>query len=165
MDQRASQPDGAVQAFLELRLVATLGTSNQDGSIHLTPIWYLFEDGRLYLPTGSRSRKARNIVARPNVTVLIDQRHGERHAWASAEGQAHLIAGSEAQRVNGRVRDRYLTAAGETTYGRLIDAYDDVTVVVEPTRWRSWTPGALERLAREHGRAPGDIADWFHPWD
>lgn len=165
MDHLPSQPDDAVRAFLALRLVATLGTSNRDGSIHLTPIWYLYEDGRLYLPTGSRSRKARNIVARPSVTVLVDQRHGERHAWASAEGDARLIAGADAQRVNERVRDRYLTAAGEATYGQLIDGYDDVTIVVTPTRWRSWTPGALERLAREHGRDPEDVADWFHPWD
>jgi PPOX class probable F420-dependent enzyme len=165
MVQPLALPDDAVRAFLARRLVATLGTTNRDGSIHLTPIWYLYEDGRLYLPTGSRSRKARNVVARPRVTVLVDQRHGERHAWASAEGDAHLIAGADARRVNGRVRDRYLTAAGEATYGRLIDAYDDVTIVVTPTRWRSWTPGALERLAREHGRDPDDVADWFHPWD
>ena len=165
MVQPPTLPDDAVRAFLALRLIATLGTTNRDGSIHLTPIWYLYDDGRLYLPTGSRSRKARNIVARPKVTVLVDQRHGERHAWASAGGDACLIAGADAQRINRRVRDRYLTASGEATYGRLIEAYDDVTIVVTPTRWRSWTPGALERLAREHGRDPENVADWFHPWD
>jgi hypothetical protein len=119
----------------------------------------------LYLPTGSRSHKARNIVARPNVTVLVDQRHGERHAWASAEGRADFLRGADAKAVNGRVRARYVTAAGEETYGKLIEAFDDVTIVVTPTRWRSWTPGALERLAEQHGRAPTDVADWFHRWD
>ena len=63
------EPEKAVQELLALRLVATLGTTNDDGSILLTPIWYLYEADRLYLPTGSRSRKARNLLARPAVTI------------------------------------------------------------------------------------------------
>lgn len=159
------EPEEAICELLRLRLIATLGTTSNDGSILLTPIWYLYERGRLYLPTGSRSRKVRNVVARPDVTVLVDQRHGERYRWASAEGTAALLHGPDAKAVNDRVRARYLTAAGEATYGQLVDAFDDVTIVVTPRRWRYWTPGALERLAEEHGRSPGDIGDWFHPLD
>src|SRR5215212_1573970 len=105
------EPDDAVRELLGLRLIATLGTTSHDGSILLTPIWYLYEAGRLYLPTGSRSRKARNIVSRPAVTVLVDQRQGDRHRWASAEGTADLLRGADAKAINDRVRDRYLTAA------------------------------------------------------
>jgi PPOX class probable F420-dependent enzyme len=159
------EPDQAIRDLLGLRLIASLGTSNADGSIHLIPIWYLYDQGRLYLPTGSRSRKARNVAARPAVTVLVDQRHGERHRWASAEGTAALLVGAESRQINDRVRERYLTAAGEATYGRLIEAFDDVTIVVTPRRWRHWTPGALERLAEDHGRSVDALADWFHPWD
>lgn len=117
------------------------------------------------MPTGSGSRKARNVLARPAVTVLVDQRHGERHRWASAEGTATLLSGADAKAVNKRVRARYLTAAGESAYGQLIDAFDDVTIVVTPTRWRFWTPGALDRLARERGLSEADLVGWFHPWD
>ena len=159
------EPAAEVRDLLGLRLIATLGTTNDDGSILLTPIWYRYERGRLYLPTGSRSRKARNVVARPAVTVLVDQRRGESHRWASAEGTAELLHGAAAKAVNDRVRARYLTAAGEATYGHLIDAFDDVTIVVHPRRWRSWTPGALERLAQEHGLSRTELTDWFHPWD
>lgn len=159
------EPAEAVRALLGLRLIATLGTTGDDGTIHLTPLWYLYEAGRLYLPTGSRSRKARNVRARPDVTVLVDQRHGDRHRWASVEGTATLLGGADARAINARVRARYLTEDGEATYGRLIDAYDDVTIVVTPRRWRSWTPGALDRLAGQHGLAGPDLARWFHPWD
>jgi PPOX class probable F420-dependent enzyme len=158
-------PDDAVREFLGRRLIATLGTTNDDGSIHLVPIWYLYADGRLYLPTGSGSRKARNVRARPAVTVLVDQRHGDRHRWASADGAATLLGGGDAKSINARVRARYLTDAGDATYGRLIDDFDDVTIVVTPRRWRSWTPGALERLAGERGLSPAELGAWFHPWD
>lgn len=159
------EPDRAVRELLGLRLIATLGTTNDDGSIHLTPIWYLYDAGRLYLPTGSGSRKVRNLRARPRTTVLIDQRHGDCHRWASAEGTASLLTGPDSRAMNERVRARYLTAAGEQTYGRLIDAFDDVTIVVRPRRWRSWTPGALDRLAAEHGIDQSSLAGWFHTWD
>jgi PPOX class probable F420-dependent enzyme len=159
------EPDEAVRNLLALRLIATLGTTNDDGSILLTPIWYLYQAGRLYLPTGSSSHKARNLRVRPAVTVLIDQRHGERHRWASAEGTADFLVGDAAKEINRRVRDRYLTPDGEVTYGQLIDGYDDVTIVVTPRRWRSWNPASLERLAEQHGRSGTGLADWFHRWD
>jgi PPOX class probable F420-dependent enzyme len=165
MPDAPREPEDAVRELLALRLIATLGTIDDDGSIHLTPLWYLYDAGRLYLPTGARSRKARNLQARPAVTVLVDQRHGERHRWASAEGTATLLGGPDAKAINERVRARYLAAAGESTYGQLIEAFDDVTIVVTPRRWRFWTPGALDRLAAEHGLSDPDLARWFHPWD
>ena len=55
---------------------------------------------------------ARSATCEPGrtVTVLVDQRHGDRHRWASAEGTATLLGGADASAVNRRVRDRYLTA-------------------------------------------------------
>ncbi len=165
MSDRPVEPTAAVCELLQLRLIATLGTTNPDATVLLTPLWYLYDDGRLYLPTGSRSRKARNITARPGVSVLIDQRHGEQHRWASATGAATLISGAESAAINDRVRARYLSDAGEAVYGKLIADYDDVTIVVTPRVWRSWSPGALNRLAAEHGLSESTLADWFLPWD
>jgi PPOX class probable F420-dependent enzyme len=164
MSQQPGEPEAPVRELLQLRLIAALGTTNDDDSILLTPLWYLYEDGRLYLPTGSRSRKARNIRARPDVTVLIDQRNGAQHRWASATGSADLIDGPESAAINARVRARYLSAAGEAVYGKLIAEYDDVTVVVTPRRWRHWAP-ALADIASRHGLSEADTVDWFLPSD
>ena len=159
------EPSEAIRELLGLRLVATLGTTNADGTPQLTPLWYLYEGGRLYLPTGSGTRKVRNIRARPTVTVLVDQRRPDRHRWASATGTAEIVGGEQATEINTRVRHRYVSEAGEAAYGKLIAGYDDVTLVITPSRWRSWNPGALETLAAEHGLAPENLASWFEPWD
>jgi hypothetical protein len=37
--------DPTFQKLLEGRHIATFGTENADGSIHLTAVWYLFEGG------------------------------------------------------------------------------------------------------------------------
>ncbi|HET8669551.1 MAG TPA: pyridoxamine 5'-phosphate oxidase family protein, partial [Candidatus Saccharimonadales bacterium] len=58
-----------MREILEARHYATLATHNEDGSIHLTPVWYLFDNGRFYVGSPSSSRKARNVAARPNATI------------------------------------------------------------------------------------------------
>jgi len=54
--------DPAFQEFLRGRRIATLGTENADGSIHLTAVWYLYDDDCLFVATSSRTRKARNLA-------------------------------------------------------------------------------------------------------
>jgi nitroimidazol reductase NimA-like FMN-containing flavoprotein (pyridoxamine 5'-phosphate oxidase superfamily) len=61
------EPRESDRAFLQQRHYAILATQNEDGSMHLTPVWYLFQGGRLLVGTSASSRKARNIAARPSV--------------------------------------------------------------------------------------------------
>ena len=61
--------DPTLQELLRGRYIATLGTENADGTIHLTAVWYLFEEGYLFVATSSKSRKARNILVRPQAAV------------------------------------------------------------------------------------------------
>jgi len=42
--------------------------------MHLTPVWYLFEDERLFVETAATDRKVRNILARPAASLLVDSR-------------------------------------------------------------------------------------------
>jgi PPOX class probable F420-dependent enzyme len=157
------QVEAAVLDLLALRLIGSLGTINADGSVQLTPIWYLFDpdDGRLYVATGSRSRKVRNVLARPAATLLVDQRKPERHRWAVAAGTAEVLGGEMAQAVNARIRGRYLSGTGEAAYGQWLATADDVTIALTPTSWRSWTLSNLEVIAAEQGVPPASIPDWF----
>jgi general stress protein 26 len=66
--------DPTLQEILRGRYIATLGTENTDGTIHLTAVWYLFEDGYLFVATSSKSRKARNLAARPKASLMVDVR-------------------------------------------------------------------------------------------
>lgn len=162
---RSLPPDDAVVELLGLRLTATLGTLNDDGSLLLTPIWYLYEGGRLYLPTGSRSHKVRNVRARSGVTVMVDQRQPTSHRWASASGTAEIVGGEAAMALNARARARYLTDDGEAVYGQHLGVVDDVTIVVMPSRWRSWLGGTPSQMAPQHGVAEDAVAGWFTAWD
>jgi PPOX class probable F420-dependent enzyme len=62
-----------IEEFLEKPLVAILGTHNEDGTIHLAPVWFLYEDGEIIIGTQEISRKIRNIKRDSNVTVLVSK--------------------------------------------------------------------------------------------
>jgi PPOX class probable F420-dependent enzyme len=58
--------------FLKKAQFARLATINEDGSVHLAPIFFRYEDGQILMATQDPSRKVRNIKRNPNVSILID---------------------------------------------------------------------------------------------
>jgi len=61
-----------LESFFAEAIFSRLATINQDGSIHIAPIYFKYEDGQILMATQDPSRKIRNIKRNNNVTVLID---------------------------------------------------------------------------------------------
>ena len=64
--------DDELKAFLREAGVARLATHDADGSIHLAPLYFRYEDPDILLGTQAVSRKVRNVERDPRVTVLVD---------------------------------------------------------------------------------------------
>lgn len=64
--------DEKLASFLESAQFARLGTFNEDGTIHITPVFFKYQDGQILIATQDPSRKVRNIKRNNNVSVLID---------------------------------------------------------------------------------------------
>jgi nitroimidazol reductase NimA-like FMN-containing flavoprotein (pyridoxamine 5'-phosphate oxidase superfamily) len=60
------------EELLEKARIARFCCHNEDGTIHATPVWFKYEDGKIIIAIPSRSRKARNVKRNKDVTVLID---------------------------------------------------------------------------------------------
>jgi PPOX class probable F420-dependent enzyme len=108
-DQHAIPLDDSTIAFLdEPGLLMRLGTVGSDGYPQVTPIWYLYEEGRFWITTASDRVKARNMLARPQVGFAIDSDQ-RPYRGVSARGQARLVAEGEAARpVTRRIAARYV---------------------------------------------------------
>jgi general stress protein 26 len=89
-------PPGA-EEILTARLIASLGTENEDGSIHLTAVWYLFDGACFYVATSSQTRKARNVAARPKASLMVDIRKPASERGLVAVCTADVIT-AEAQK-------------------------------------------------------------------
>lgn len=71
----AIQPNEMSQAeieeFLQVPRFATVGTNRVNGPPQLTPVWYLYEDGRIYLTMFEKSAKFRNLRRDPRIGICI----------------------------------------------------------------------------------------------
>ena len=70
--QLPAMTDEELVSFFEQAQFARLGTINEDGTIHIAPIFFKYDDGQILMATQDPSRKIRNIKRNNNVTVLID---------------------------------------------------------------------------------------------
>ncbi len=141
---RAHPSQEEIEEVLGQRLVAALGTMNEDGTIHLAYLLFLHDRGRFLLETASSTRKARNIAARGTASILV---HGTaasgRSVMVEAEGTARLVDRPEADRINHRIRSKYVVADAVDALDQAWSRFDDVAIEVTPQRWRSWTGSVL----------------------
>ena len=130
------------------RFIASLGTESEDGSIHLTAVWYLFEDGCLYVATSSRSRKARNVASRPKASLMVDIRTPASERGLVAVCQAEIIRGENSKEINARIHSRYMSAPAlsDPRAGGAMAAMDDITLKLTPTRWYTWDMRILDDI-------------------
>jgi PPOX class probable F420-dependent enzyme len=157
--------DPALHGLLQGRYIATFGTENADGTIHLTAVWYVFEDGSLFIATSSKSRKARNIAVRPNASLMVDVRQPGAERGVNAAGRAELISGEPSREINRRIHSRYMSAAAvsDPLVGPVFESFDDVTIRLAPTSWTAWDMAVLD--AHAFGGRLGGTPGYLLPLD
>jgi len=137
------------QAMLELlsrRCIASLATENNDGSIHLTAVWILFEDGAIHVATSSRSRKARNLAERRKATVMVDIRKPGKESGVTVSGSTELMVGPQSLAINQRIHNKYLSAAAlaDPHVVPVFTSFDDATIRITPISWFSWNMAEVD---------------------
>jgi PPOX class probable F420-dependent enzyme len=161
------QLSDAMREFLNGRHYATLATLNADGSMHLTPVWYLFEDECLFVESAAADRKVRNILARPAASLLVDSRRQQgNERWVSASGTAEIIRGERSKVINAAIQQRYLTKAAlqDARVGPVFAAASEVTIALTPQAWRSFDLKTFDD--QFFGGILGQTPDrWFLPVD
>jgi PPOX class probable F420-dependent enzyme len=157
----------SIREFLNGRHYATLATQNEDGSIHLTPVWYLFQDDRFYISSGSYARKYKNILERPGVSIMVDSRGRQgNEEWVSVTGNAEIIEGEKSQEIHANILKRYLTdmALEDPVVGGGFTAIGELAISVRPETVKSWKlrDSDVQYFGGVLKQSPNK---WFHPVD
>lgn len=124
-----------------MRLIANLAILDKDGSIHLSPMWFLRIDNDICIPTSHNTRKYRNLVSRPRASVMIDiSRAGLNLKGVLIKGHVELVIGEEAHKINRLIHSKYLTpdALNDPTVASYLSKGDDVTVEMHMDRLITW---------------------------
>ena len=61
-----------IQKLLSMRLIANLATIDDDGGIHIVPMWFLRVADDICIPTSRNTYKYHNLRKRPRASVMID---------------------------------------------------------------------------------------------
>ena len=80
--------------FLKGKHFGKLATVRKDGSPHVTPIWYMFESGRLFVNTTTSRVKYHNIKRDPRVSFLVD----DGYPYVMVEGRARIAEERDAKK-------------------------------------------------------------------
>jgi PPOX class probable F420-dependent enzyme len=81
-----------IETFLNEKREARLATTRPDGSVHLTPIWFWYEEPLVHFLLGESRQHLKNLRNDPRATILIDEDRRYRDGW-DAGAKAVMLAG------------------------------------------------------------------------
>jgi nitroimidazol reductase NimA-like FMN-containing flavoprotein (pyridoxamine 5'-phosphate oxidase superfamily) len=165
-DAAANKPpvlsEAEIHELLSSRLIANLATLDDDGDIHILPMWFLRVGDDICIPTSRYTHKYRNLRARPHASVMIDvSRAGLNLRGVLIRGRVELVHGEEARRINRSIHLKYVTpeALSDPSVASYLSEGDNVTVKVHMDHLISWNLATSK--AGEALRAGG----WYSPLD
>jgi PPOX class probable F420-dependent enzyme len=88
------------------RKYLNLVTYRRSGTAVSTPLWFVEEDGVLYVRTPAKSGKVKRLRDNPRVRVVPSDRRGSpKGTWV--DGRARIVGDAQAQRANRLVYRKY----------------------------------------------------------
>ena len=140
--------DEEVWAFIDSQKSMQVATLNQDGSPHLTTLWFAVIDGEIAFETFTKSQKIKNLQRDPRIAVLFEDgteynklRGVSINATArlySDPDEVHTYALAVMKRNNPSVPAEQLDAMAKQL------ARKRSAVVIKPERIASWDHTKLD---------------------
>jgi PPOX class probable F420-dependent enzyme len=133
----------AEEAFVRAQRAARLATADGDGNPHAVPVCYAFDGRRFYIALDEKAKRVdvmklkrvRNILARSQVALLIDQYDDDwsRLGYVLVRGRAALLFPEQADhaRAIALLRERYVQY-------RMMALEQHPVIVVTPGSVVSW---------------------------
>jgi len=139
--------DTLIRELLDGRYIASLATTNPDGSVPVVAVWYHFDGNHINVATSSRSRKARNLQARPKASIMIDARDPLASRGVNIAGSVRIFSNADSLSCNLQVHRKYLSAPAlaDPRVGNVFAAWDDITLQITPTSVTFWDMRDVDR--------------------
>jgi PPOX class probable F420-dependent enzyme len=149
MSARATLTEAEI-AFVRAQRVARLATADGDGHPHVVPVCYAFDGARFYTPldekpkrvAGNELRRVRNIEARHEASLLVDQYDDDwsRLGYVLVHGRADVLMPEDAAHTHALVllRERYLQY-------QTMKLETHPVIVITPDHVVSWGPAITLR--------------------
>lgn len=112
--QHVEMSQAQVGEFLREPRFAVIGTIRKKGAPQLTPVWYLYKNGHVYVSMSINSARYRNLTRDPRVCICIAAQHPDARA-VMIHGAVELIPVENAwfDNIHWRLTRRYCNSDKE----------------------------------------------------
>lgn len=101
-----------IKAFLAEPNLARLATVSKNGQPHVVPVWFLWEDGAVWISAYRSTRKVKHLLADKRCALVVDVKKAEHNVTGVLfECEAELFDSSQPQ-VRKRIERIYLKYLG-----------------------------------------------------
>ena len=112
--QEVSMTKEEIAKHLEETLIVRVVTISPEGKSHAVPLWFVILNGDIYITTTKRTKKAKNILANNNLSLLFDQ--GEESDMRKLWGI--VIEGKAEEAIDETTIKRFHEAYGKKYFGQ-----------------------------------------------
>ncbi len=130
-----SMTDTEMEDFLSQGHLARIATVKRDGSPHVTPVWFLWENGELIIVTYRSSLKIKNIKRDNRVSIVIDTSYPGK--GVILEGEARL-SGDKVEEITRKISAKYVKPEELDDYVKSVLKTPMVVIRVNPKKILTW---------------------------
>jgi PPOX class probable F420-dependent enzyme len=125
-----------IEVFLQAPRHAILATNGGDGSPQLSPVWFIYEEGRLYISAGIEAVKVRNLRRDLRLSVCIDAGHPDAR-YVVLRGVATILEPHDPLQETMRwriIRHYHASEPEALAYYASVRDFESVLLVVTPEK-------------------------------
>ena len=122
------------EQFLRDNILCVISTTKRDGSSQSTPVYYVFENGKLYISVTRPRAKTRNVLRDPRVSVVV--LHTERpFPYVQITGTAEITE-DDLEPLTRRIFSLFMQSLPEN-FTQVLKEQERQLMVVTPQRVNS----------------------------
>lgn len=121
------------------RAISELATLTPEGQPYVNPVWYEYEDGKIYVIGKPKAQYVTNVKENPEVFIVIDKQ-SPPYARVNVQGSAEIVAEEWSDRwedMAKRMTEYYLGEEGLEYHEERLE-YGIAVVEITPEKMNSW---------------------------
>ena len=104
-----------MNAFLARPIIARIATVRANGSPQVVPMWFLYEDGVMYMSTRTYAAKVKHIQKNPRVAVVVDEMVAPmKNKVLTIEGTVEVLT-TGVKETTTKIYHKYVGVEGSTS--------------------------------------------------
>ena len=125
--------------FLREQKILRLTTIGKRNSLHIVPVWYMYNAKKIFIGTNTKSQKAKNITKNNIVAFCVDTGVMSPDIYGvMGQGKAKLIKEkSKVKQIGKKILLRYFKTIQNKSAQELLDDTDCI-IEITPKKYYSW---------------------------